>query len=365
MQCLIAKETPSLVEASRHACQEARFVLTSLRGGPPPVARGELAQDLFDLRQRLGNGVLIEDAARPFLQVIMDPRAAGPHTLVALRAMQRLLSAKSLDTFQVPLERCMQGVLSCKFEQTDAAADEAVEMAIADVLCLIVMKDTEATIRDATLMDAFHTVFVTRNTFVHSPALCYHFEDVLQQMVYAIFSRRQKEACRLLMEFLVNQLLHTPLVGGDNMDESTREAQLAHDSTRILCLRLTRRIIKTEWLINDETLLAIVQDDLSLSLLMTGQAIWAYHDTHASPGFVSLEVLSEVSTELAGCNIVCQAQRLTFHFVTDLRNYCDTLEYVIPTKALGLTVRSNLHWFLHSCTGSPSKKETTNGLDQF
>ena len=296
----VSGDLPSVVEAARHACQEARFVLTSLRGGPPSVARGELAQDLFDVRQRLGNGATVEDAARPFLQVIMDPRAAGPHTLVALRAMQRLLSAGSLETFQVPLERCMQGVLSSKFEQTDAAADEAVEMAIADVLCLIVVKDTNATIRDATLTDAFHTVFVTRNTFVHSPALCYHFEDVLQQMVGALFSRRQKEACRSLMEFLVNQLLHTPLVGGEHLDDNTREAQTAHDSTRTLCLRLTRNMIQSPWLVDDETLLAIVQDDLCLSLLMTGQAIWAYHDTNVSPGFVSLEVLSEVS-RLAFC----------------------------------------------------------------
>ena len=41
------------VAAARHVCQEARLVLTSLRGGPPPVARGELAQDLMELRDRL------------------------------------------------------------------------------------------------------------------------------------------------------------------------------------------------------------------------------------------------------------------------------------------------------------------------
>ncbi|GKY94629.1 hypothetical protein MPSEU_000428400 [Mayamaea pseudoterrestris] len=291
---------PTLVEASRHVCQEARFVLTSLRGGPPPVARGELAQDLFDLRQKLGNGPNpIEDVARPFLQVVMDPRAAGPHTLVALRAIQRLLEASSLNAFSVPLERCMQGILSCKFEQTDAAADEAVEMAIADVLCLMIVKDTESSIGDSTLMDAFHTAFVTRNTFVHSPALLYHFEYVLHHMVDAVFKRKLLGACRLLMEFLVNQLLHTPLVGGHNMDDHTRDAQTAHDSTRTLCLRLARQMIKTDWLGNDETLLSVVQDELCLSLLMTGQAIWAYHDAHAFQEIVSLDVLSEVCATIA------------------------------------------------------------------
>ena len=43
----------SRVEACRHLCREAATVLTSLRSGPPHVARGDLAQDLMDLRTRL------------------------------------------------------------------------------------------------------------------------------------------------------------------------------------------------------------------------------------------------------------------------------------------------------------------------
>ena len=42
--------TQKSLEAARHLCQEARAVLTSLRGGPPGVARGDLAGDLMDLR---------------------------------------------------------------------------------------------------------------------------------------------------------------------------------------------------------------------------------------------------------------------------------------------------------------------------
>eukprot|EP00978_Attheya_sp_CCMP212_P035488 scaffold154672_cov38-Attheya_sp.AAC.3 len=111
--------------------------------------------------------------ARPFLAVVMDPRAAGPHTLVALRALYRLLDRQSLVVSHtgtsmptststpslsssskqqpqqqqqhalvvirntVSLEPLMQGVLACKFEQTNAGADEAVEMAIADFLSLL------------------------------------------------------------------------------------------------------------------------------------------------------------------------------------------------------------------------------------
>ena len=37
---------PSPSNAARHICQEARLVLTSLRGGPPYVARGDLALGL-------------------------------------------------------------------------------------------------------------------------------------------------------------------------------------------------------------------------------------------------------------------------------------------------------------------------------
>eukprot|EP00980_Cylindrotheca_fusiformis_P011299 scaffold2599_cov125-Cylindrotheca_fusiformis.AAC.9 len=377
----------STLEAAQHLCQEARVVLTSLRGGPPNVARGDLAQDLMDVRARIkkqllttttttetetptptttttspnlptnpsrqaptaspmeededDDTVLVQSptrktalpslvdvgfCARPFLAVVMDPRAAGPHTLVALRSLHRLLERSSLvptgdarHSFHVGLEPLTKGVLNCRFEQTDAGADEAVEMAIADLLALLVRIDRRA-IRPETLMDAFNTVFVTRNTFVHSPALCYHFEDVLTTMLKVVFGdldMLRDRAAKLILEFLVNQLLHTPFVGGD--DEASREAQMAHDATRVLCLRLTRAALRTgfknvdhetyleamarfEKSNNDEdrSLLHIIQDDLCLSLLMTGQAIWAYEDnTSIRPGFISLEVLSEICSTLA------------------------------------------------------------------
>ncbi|KAG7356851.1 RalF-like Dot/Icm system translocated protein [Nitzschia inconspicua] len=443
-----------ILEAARHLCQEASVVLTSLRGGPPNVARGDLAQDLMDLRtlvkgimstdlscleaapitggnnqyssyrtnatapvsplaaagleppsassmasnatgsstnatannsssphpnQPEDNGsegssaVFVESPdpppygvppnnipqervdpsnnpsnkyppqnfapvpmvpqfqdvgpyARPFLMVVMDPRAAGPHTLVALRALHRLLERNSLQAmggsltprpgFGVAIEPLTKGVLNCKFEQTDAGADEAVEMAIADLLALMVSIDRRS-IQTDTLMDAFNTVFVTRNTFVHSPALCYHFEDVLTTVVRTVFEDLDSltdPAGRLILEFLVNQLLHTPLVGGD--DEASREAQIAHDATRVLCLRLTRWALRCGFQdVDNQTLMAaaaasspddergllqIIQDDLCLSLLLNGQAIWAYQDnTSVVPGFISMEVLSEICTTLS------------------------------------------------------------------
>lgn len=476
---------PNAVEAARHLCEETRVVLTSLRGGPPNVARGELATDLMDLRSvvkavlsecvtstnsnanntyepmeihtgdesvpfrrlselassrqqpppsstqapsspvpkeskvdmtseneaseskedELGDGTVFvhseprtpqqqrstfkmpptpnspfhphhrpefqdhppsktwEDDvgpfARPFLAVIVDPRAAGPHTLVALRSLFRLVEQGSLlqpsktpdgnpHPFTVLFEALTKGVLSCKFEQTDAGADEAVEMAIADLLALLVKRNQRA-VRPETLMDAFNTVFVTRNTFVHSPALCYHFEDVLTAVVASVFSDFHASATSIL-EFLVNQLLHTPLVGGDVIDESMREAQMAHAATRLLCLRLVNCALKTGWdnenlqsgkkpkhvkgavsfgsssgdnddhddnstnmpqlVLNpkrmmkekeEAELLRIIKDDLCLSLLMTGQAIWTYHDasSNISPGLISPDVLSEICNTLS------------------------------------------------------------------
>lgn len=346
-------------EAARHICEEARVLLCSLRGGPPSVARGELAHDLQDLRVHvrahyleaslscsveLGtqrqeeegtnnssgspksfveaplsppqkrstlcspNNKTVSDSAlapvassesvslhdvglfaRPFLAVVVDPRAAGPHTLVALRALFRLLSNNSFDGFPIDLEALMKGVLQCKFEQTDAGADEAVEMAIADLLALLVTLDSHD---PDTIMDAFNTIFVTRNTFVHSPALCYHFEVVLGTLVDSVFKRKDSSA-KLILEFLVNQLLHTPLSSGPALDEAAREAQIAHDATRVMCLKLSRRCLMAGWddeLVDpDSEVLRIIQDDLCLSLLMTGQAIWAHPSGH-----VSLDVLSEI-----------------------------------------------------------------------
>ena len=299
----------AMSEAARHLCQEARVVLCSLRGGPPAVARGELAHDLQDLRvlvrasahivtgtgtvtgtvtgaevalhtstEDMDTPVAVDDVcidvgpfARPFLAVVMDPRAAGPHTLCALRALHRLLEQNSFKGFGVQLEGILRGVLQCKFEQTDAGADEAVELAICDLLALLVTLDSY---EPELLVDAFTTVFVTRNALVHSPALLLHIEQVLMHLCQAVFQRKDK-ASKLMLEFLVNQL----------KDES--------DATRVTCLKLARCSLTIDWtqhdISNDNELLKVIKDDLCLSLLMTGQSIWAQ-----APGYVSMEVLSEI-----------------------------------------------------------------------
>jgi len=319
---------------AQHLGLEARIVLTSLRSGPPQVSRGNLAQDLMDLRDNLplyledqfgqaptsvtetksastselDNETVSKQAdkcpfSQPFLSVLVDPRASGPHTLVALQAIYRLLSQRTWNHLKVSLESVTEQVLACKFEQTDPGADEAVEMAIADVLLLLL----EVELPGSVVMDAFNTVFMTRNTFVHSAALCYHFEQVLHGMIKRLCN--VQNGLDTVMAFLTNQLLHTPLVSGDGLDESTREAADAHDATRTLCLQLVRTLVAgVDWSTAAENLdhgrrnvLSNIQDELCLSLLLTGQAIWAYNDsnTPTSPGFVSLEVLAEVCATIS------------------------------------------------------------------
>ena len=441
-------------EAARHICEEARVVLSSLRGGHADVAYGELAQNLQTLRTRVRtqfldsalsstltasphetpsmsatlqvsssrNEVNIKSStsenvteqmsskiqeidtpsqsqqnisknqrrdkrkkpidvgcfARPFLDVVTDPGAAGPHTLVALRALHRLLQRKSLvptsksnatnaneDPFTVALNPLVLGVLQCKFEQTDAGADEAVEMAIADLLLVAIDADARpitngqnpnnysGQITSKTFMSAFHTVFVTRNTFVHSPALCYHFEDVLEGMVVAAFLYRvpivnhddlihsssmqqgqqddapEFSAAYLILDFLVQQLLHcSPLLlssyasttnaSSSNASKNSRslnigseEAQAVYDATRLICLRLSRCCLRTGWgshdmnndstvSFNDAQILRLIQDELCLSLLVIGQSFWTHDGIAArNTNVASLEVLSEVCATIS------------------------------------------------------------------
>lgn len=405
---------------------------------------------------------------RPFLAVIVDPRAAGPHTLVALRALHRLLERGSIvqlsfsgsasasnsgagnpdantklveeQTYihQTSLEPIARGVLACRFEQTDAGADEAVEMAIADLLRLLVELDAAGAraaetflVRQAlankrqkatsgvggavgdsasthkssnvatptsniassaskpktmmrvqrlpatVIMEAFHSVYVTRHTFVrdgalsativghHSPALSFHFEQVLMKMIHCVFggedaaspltsggsigggnnaptslratlSSRNATAARIILEFLVDQLL-IPLCGG-----GSRKAQGVPNSPKLipgggdthdertLCLRLIQCCLRTGFgdlsmfgvratgatgaekpLPEDEmAILHVVEDDLCLALLTTGQSIWAHQDeifngssaavAAGTTGMeVSLDVLSEVCATLS------------------------------------------------------------------
>eukprot|EP00984_Skeletonema_dohrnii_P011601 scaffold4638_cov125-Skeletonema_dohrnii-CCMP3373.AAC.2 len=369
--------------------------------------------------------------ARPFLAVIVDPRAAGPHTLVALNSLYRLLESGSIvqiahsgggtdpqhedattktnsssnddnQHFETTLEAIAQGVLACRFEQTDAHADEAVEMAIADLLRLLVELDAcgpkygelvlvrqlamvkrgrELVLKQqqqggggddnktatppsskrstaintpkvrvqrlpsAVLMEAFHSVFMTRHTFVHSsgghhsPALAFHFEQVLMKMIHCVFggedngkakrmSTRHLGAGRQILGFLIDQLLTLSKGsgGGGGSGGTAWYGSLSDiQEKKALCLRLIQCCLKTGWggddstsstteggvnatNVEDKATLALIEDDLCLALLTTGQAVWAHLDEFAqssssgdilgSPG-TSLEVLSEVCAALS------------------------------------------------------------------
>jgi len=376
-------------------------VLSSLRTGPPAIAHGDLVTDLQNLRRGMKEVsiqladlktttscnddddigsktaenlssttdvdavapdlTMIHPYVEPFLSVVIDPSASGRHTLAALRSLYRLLergTLVSLVKYRRPLlensdnnnAHCTIGLnaiakatIACKFEQTDVAGDEAVEMALADLLGLLIILDSaklvaidcgpdvqggeESTVtsylsslQSETRMEAFTTVFVARNTFIHSPALCYHVEGVLLSMVKATFSQVGRTAssgdpkssievaAKNMLEFLTQQLLHTPLlhhslsINSNSGAVVNNEAQAVHDATRVLCLKLARCIIREGWFevnkekvqLNEEsterlsqrTLLSIIQEDLCLALLIIGQA--------SGSAVLSLEVLSEV-----------------------------------------------------------------------
>lgn len=357
--------------------------------------------------------------ASPFLAVIVDPRAAGPHTLVALRSLHRLLdrgsivqltragnrqdatgerSSGGLGEFvhETSLEPIARGVLACRFEQTDAGVDEAVETAIADLLQLIVELDSAGArsaesallrqiymskkgrqsqpltkdekndavsnsagaagtpssnipskqkpgtmiriqrLSSSVILESFHAVFETRHTFVaelggghHSPALSFHFEQVLARMIFCLFGGEDSQSTlkkgnvitsrhvvgsRKVLEYLIGQLNRPPSVFGG----------LIGDNGRTLCLRLIQCCLSTGWgrdscahgqpiqevassekalSVDDKALLKLVEDDLCLALLTTGQSIWTDHDevpsTSSDVGgssrrVVSIDLLSEV-----------------------------------------------------------------------
>ncbi|KAL3795042.1 hypothetical protein HJC23_006363 [Cyclotella cryptica] len=367
--------------------------------------------------------------ASPFLAVIIDPRAAGPHTLVALRALHRLIERGSIVQwctahdasgpnvhsaypFYTHLEAVALGVLACRFEQTDAGADEAVEMAIADLLGLIIEYDAAGArsvgnlvlkharekkrkgvavhpvqssssssssscqsqqpvaqslqgnkgiriprLPASVIMEAFHAVFVTRQTFVrggihvghYSPALSNHFEQVLMRMIHCVFwgeddghlfnvsrqirasfSSRHVGAAKAILEFLVDQILGVTLRGESGegnshwMEGGVPIGQ--YQDGRALCLRLIQCCIKTGWgrgemsdgvvIEEDGALLRVVEDDLCLALLTTGQAIWAEDGQYNGSAPVSTEVVSEVCSTLSLLwSLSCLRTRLHSQFM--------------------------------------------------
>lgn len=317
--------------------------------------------------------------AAPFLAVIVDPRAAGPHTLVALRALYRLMERGSIVqitrfdsieeglttiaqqhiAYETSLESIARGVLACRFEQTDAGADEAVEMAIADLLQLLVELDaagvlsTEAAmlkrLPSSVILEAFHVVFLTRHTFVrdggghHSPALSFHFEQVLMRIIYIVFggndakttmknckmSSRHLNGARKILKFLIDSL--------SSLDKSSNILMVddsVGDDGISLCLRLIQCCLRTGWSgtnatlsievkdpsshsmhqstvtsVEDDVLIRLISDDLCLALLRLGQAPLAQHDLLCSSSVsssigseslngvrstISLELLSQV-----------------------------------------------------------------------
>ena len=421
--------------------------------------------------------------ARPFLAVIVDPRAAGPHTLVALNSLYRLLECGSIvqithgndpqqqqqqqqqpnnggstttptmtnnpinenhNHFETTLEAIAQGVLACRFEQTDAHADEAVEMAIADLLRLLVELDacgpkygelvlvrqlamvkrgrelvlkqqqqqqqqggvvgdesktaaallpkrnTTTTVINtpkvrvqrlpsAVLMETFHSVFMTRHTFVHSsggsPALAFHFDQVLMKMIHCVFggedngkakrmSTRHLLAGRQILGFLIDQLLTLSKGSGDRSGSGTTWYGSLSDiqEKKALCLRLIQSCLKTGWgesditpsgatesvttaIADDKATLVLIEDDLCLALLTTGQAVWAHLDEFAQSSTSSGDILGSPGTSLEVLSEVCATLSLLWSLPRLRSRLCSQFESIFSgfyQRALSLLRRRPL-----------------------
>lgn len=381
------------MDKARHISEESRILLTSLRNGSPSIARGKLAQNLSHLRSILfqQNRTQIPMSFQypyilPFLDVIIDPGVAGPQTLVALRCIHRMLSQKTIvlsvsqedenrsnseedhclenrnNPLYFDMAHIVRNILDCRFEQTDQGNDEAVEMAIADLLSLVLTLDISHQMEPDLLMELFNTVFVTRNTFLHSPSLCYHFEQVLQSFVQSIFTNihihsQAAHGSIIILDFLISQLLQTPVDMPSSMSKGTvrviafhrnrngsirgvggypdGSSVLLHDNTRVICLKLIRSIIHIcfETSSADSTrmtplcsqmdendrreFLNLIQDDLCLSLLLMGQSIWTHLEPYSRslPGMISTETLSEICiTVLTMWNVKYLRSFLTIQF---------------------------------------------------
>ncbi len=140
-------------------------------------------------------------------------------------------------------------------------------------------------------------------------------------------STRHLGAGRQILGFLIDQLFTLSKgrsgSGGGGGGSTTWYGSLSDiQDKKALCLRLIQCCLKTGWggdgtteggvtatTLDDKATLDLIEDDLCLALLITGQAVWAHLDEFAqsstssgdilgSPG-TSLEVLSEVCATLS------------------------------------------------------------------
>ena len=200
--------------------EEASRCLTSLRN--TALSKSPLTFSLSKLRLHLHSRhttpshVQPLDVISPFLSIIKDPLASALPTLTSLSSLLSLLNTNTLGTpSSLPshydptnpsncrfcLPALLDGVLGCKFEQTDRDDDEVVEKLLASLIVLIVTKcvSTQAPshsklLTTAQFLAGFQSIYITNNSFVHSKLLCCNAESSLFAIGSVVFSTLLQEA---------------------------------------------------------------------------------------------------------------------------------------------------------------------------
>ena len=146
------------------------------------------------------------DVLMPFLDIVRSGEASGPFTGAALKSILCLLRAGVLDGEEEEEEdeeevqqqqqqkqrkayrqerraqaasAFVDGLIHCRFEETDAQGDEVVKMRIIELLAeALEDPGVGPLLEDESVWEVVQTCFVNRNEVAHSRQLCHAAEQV-------------------------------------------------------------------------------------------------------------------------------------------------------------------------------------------
>ncbi|KAM3570707.1 hypothetical protein VYU27_007231 [Nannochloropsis oceanica] len=273
------------------------------------------------------------DVLMPFLDIVRSGEASGPFTGAALKSILCLLRAGVLDgegeeeeeekregmqvgaPSSIPRrlqqkqekqqayrqERRAQaasafvdGLIHCRFEETDAQGDEVVKMRIIELLAeALEDPGVGSLLEDESVWEVVQTCFVNRNEVAHSRQLCHAAEQALFRIIRVVFHHfassfssspssssslsssttptciPHSAAYGLPCTVKIFGFLSSQLLQGISSLSSSSSRHPYHESTRLICLRLIREALETAGpsFSSCPSLLALVRDDLCLALL--------------------------------------------------------------------------------------------------
>ena len=134
-------------------------------------------RDLFDLRRRAREPSSEEAEAilTPFLAVITSPETTGPITGAALTSLSKILRVNLIDPSDAhassAMQRVVEAVLNCQFEQSDVGGDEVVICKIVDCLHRAVDCSAGSKLPTATIRTSLETLLKVQEREL-APCLC-------------------------------------------------------------------------------------------------------------------------------------------------------------------------------------------------